>query len=109
MPSLAFRFDSEYGYFAWILSPTAEAGGLSPSQYRFESYRVYLGECMSAKQTKGRSTKTGRRKKGAKGGYFGNKNASKSAKARKHPRRKKKSPSQRGSKPGPKKGSKNKK
>lgn len=32
---------------------------------------------MSAKQTKGRSTKTGRVKKGAKGGYFGNNNAKK--------------------------------
>jgi hypothetical protein len=32
---------------------------------------------MSAKQTKGRNSKTGRIKKGAKGGYFGNSNAKK--------------------------------
>lgn len=48
---------------------------------------------MSAKQTKGRSTKTGRVKKGAKTGYIGNSNAKK--KNPKFPRRKKKSPSQR--------------
>ncbi len=45
---------------------------------------------MSAKQTKGRSTKSGRIKKGAKGGYFGNKNASKPASKRKYPKKKKK-------------------
>lgn len=45
---------------------------------------------MSAKQTKGRSTKTGRWKKGAKTGYKGNKNASKPASKRKYPKKKKK-------------------
>lgn len=44
---------------------------------------------MSAKQTKGRK-KNGRVKKGAKGGYFGNKNASKPASKRKYPKKKKK-------------------
>jgi len=43
---------------------------------------------MSAKQTKGRSTRTGRVKKGAKTGYMGNKNARK--KNPKWPRKKKK-------------------
>ncbi len=38
---------------------------------------------MSAKQTKGRSTKSGRIKKGAKGGYFGNNNARKKGKKKK--------------------------
>lgn len=38
---------------------------------------------MSAKQTKGRSTRTGRVKKGAKGGYFGNNNAKKKRKKKK--------------------------
>lgn len=41
---------------------------------------------MSAKQTKGRSTKTGRIKKGAKGGYFGNTNAKKKGKKKKKKR-----------------------
>lgn len=38
---------------------------------------------MSAKQTKGRSTKTGRIKKGAKAGYIGNSNAKKKGKKKK--------------------------
>lgn len=41
---------------------------------------------MSAKQTKGRSTKTGRIKKGAKAGYFGNNNARKKGKKKKKKR-----------------------
>ncbi len=45
---------------------------------------------MSAKQTKSRNTKTGRIKKGAKGGAIGNKNASKPASQRKWPKKKKK-------------------
>jgi hypothetical protein len=38
---------------------------------------------MSAKQTRGRSTKTGRIRRGAKGGYFGNNNARKKGKNKK--------------------------
>jgi hypothetical protein len=60
---------------------------------------------MSAKQTKSRSTKTGRVKKGAKSGAIGNNNARKKASQLKTKRRKKKSPSQRRSKPGRPKGS----
>jgi hypothetical protein len=44
---------------------------------------------MSAKQTRGRSTKTGRIKKGAKTGYIGNNNARKKGKKKKKKGKKK--------------------